>query len=579
MLSPIPERAADNESLRSMMEQSDGAHNDSMEAETSHVDVRHWTQAVILWNGYFKDDEESLEDEEESLAQGVALIAGKLTLDDHDITDRGERSEAHSFRYRVVIDLFVKVDRLVQDLQWYMSEAAKLVPRRSRFFRIDPGNSLLPLLRGATHPQQIRVAWDLLCACLETGERFSKNYLDEVEAGVRSVNISPASTSSSMLEGFNLLSTTEQKMKHFVTYYPRHKEDLSTAKERLTLFKDFGGENTIFSPAIVQQTNSPDPVQTALSLIDARKQPSPSKGFGIESLSQGSIAEAVSEIQVSNVVLGSNDVPAAADELNVLQNLLSGPMGSKGERFRATFGDTSSFQFPSTPTGGPPVFSAIPEHLKNPIRPPDWRLKSSNPFAAQAYNTPAQAVRPLRDMFLLHYAKERALGQAELLVLHRPESSTQNRPLPVPPPASQKGNSTPPPDPPLDRGHGESGGYGGGNGGGGSGSGGGGGGGAGWGGWGGSGPPGPLGPPGLPGPPGPAGLPGVGGTPGGDGPPGPPGAGAAAVDPNRPIPPYGTMVPTIDVKLKQSDLPTWDGNHGTAVKYFSDVSRISSLVK
>jgi hypothetical protein len=36
-------------------------------------------------------------------------------------------------------------------------------------------------------------------------------------------------------------------------------------------------------------------------------------------------------------------------------------------------------------------------------------------------------------------------------------------------------------------------------------------------------------------------------------------------------------VPTIDVKLKLADLPSWDGEHDTAVKYFFDVSQKASL--
>ncbi|KAJ7704219.1 hypothetical protein B0H14DRAFT_3526732 [Mycena olivaceomarginata] len=53
--------------------------------------------------------------------------------------------------------------------------------------------------------------------------------------------------------------------------------------------------------------------------------------------------------------------------------------------------------------------------------------------------------------------------------------------------------------------------------------------------------------------------------------------GAAAVDPNRPIPPYGTIAPTIEPKLKLQDLPTWDGDHDTAIKYFWDVSQRAHL--
>ncbi|KAF8174358.1 hypothetical protein K438DRAFT_1609802 [Mycena galopus ATCC 62051] len=80
-------------------------------------------------------------------------------------------------------------------------------------------------------------------------------------------------------------------------------------------------------------------------------------------------------------------------------------------------------------------------------------------------------------------------------------------------------------------------------------------------GWGGFG-----GPPGPPGPPGPAGNPG---------PPGLPGGGSGGQGTAYPL--QGASVPTIDVKLKLADLPTWDGDHDSAVKYFWDVSQKAAL--
>ncbi|KAJ7430271.1 hypothetical protein B0H11DRAFT_1943358 [Mycena galericulata] len=85
----------------------------------------------------------------------------------------------------------------------------------------------------------------------------------------------------------------------------------------------------------------------------------------------------------------------------------------------------------------------------------------------------------------------------------------------------------------------------------------------------GRGPPGPIGPPGPQGP---------AGNPGPPGPPGPPGGGGAPVpDPDAPVAPYGTNIPTIEAKLKLADLPTWDGNHDTAIQYFWDVSQKAAL--
>lgn len=41
--------------------------------------------------------------------------------------------------------------------------------------------------------------------------------------------------------------------------------------------------------------------------------------------------------------------------------------------------------------------------------------------------------------------------------------------------------------------------------------------------------------------------------------------------------PYGRIAPTIDAKLKQEDLPTWDGNPSTAIEYFWKVQQQATL--
>ncbi|KAJ7091836.1 hypothetical protein C8R44DRAFT_546620, partial [Mycena epipterygia] len=47
--------------------------------------------------------------------------------------------------------------------------------------------------------------------------------------------------------------------------------------------------------------------------------------------------------------------------------------------------------------------------------------------------------------------------------------------------------------------------------------------------------------------------------------------------PSGPRPPYGTVVPTIDPKVKVSSLSGWDGNKDTAVDYFWDVQQFATL--
>lgn len=110
-------------------------------------------------------------------------------------------------------------------------------------------------------------------------------------------------------------------------------------------------------------------------------------------------------------------------------------------------------------------------------------------------------------------------------------------------------------------------------------------------------PPAPPPPPPPPAGPGGAGWPGVpprrpwgnpprgapGGGTGGDPPDGPPGdLGGNPHQPqgnNQPQVPYayGNFIPTIKAELKQEQLPSWDGNHDTAIEYFWRVQQLAAL--
>ncbi|KAJ7123907.1 hypothetical protein C8R46DRAFT_1050303 [Mycena filopes] len=378
VLSPIPERASDSGDLRSLMDDSLNEEDESLRAETSHMTPKTLSNAEILRHAFYKDDEESLEDDEEALSSSIAVISGKLSLEDAEIADAGAQRPPGTFRYRLVSPL---LDKQIQ---------------------------------GSSNPQQIRVAWDLLRVRVGTGERFFNKYLSESENG-HLENTSPASTASSMLEGFALMDSQEQKLKHLVTYYPRHKEELNSASERLQLLfsdwnmdiniptdtrnithrssrlrnswpdddqvnsKEFGEDCTVFSPV---------PTADALDLIPNQYNPSPLKVPSVGSLGTPLDASLVGpqrqykssasflDQMANQSEIAIHLVPNAVVEPNVLDNLISGPLGSEGERFKATFGSKKAEH---TYAGKTPQFALG-----------HWRSRPNNPFSSSSptYTTP-----------------------------------------------------------------------------------------------------------------------------------------------------------------------------------------------
>jgi hypothetical protein len=388
------------------MDTSADSHDNSLGAETSHAapeerDTTPTSPARELRDAFYKDDEGSLEDEDESLALNIAMMSGRLSLADHDIVDEAQdgRLDPGIYRYRVASRLLRKIIQVTRDLQWFLSEAAKLNSHRRKFFRVDPGDVLLPSLEGASDPQQIRVAWDLLRARMELGKKFFDKYLREYSEGRRD-SASPTSTRSSVIEGYESLQNNEQKLKHLITYYPHHKDDLPSAQERVRTWgtgwgplyerratslsprreermpeaeesvvipsdtsnvtqhigkqreswpdnktmtsQEFAGDRSIFSPVPSQLS--------ALEMIQAKAHPSPLKPPahlsrpGVDTTLLGPSLKFKSSTAFLDQMAGQSSisvgaVPNATVQPNILDNLLAGPMGSKGDVYRSTFGE------------------------------------------------------------------------------------------------------------------------------------------------------------------------------------------------------------------------------------------------
>jgi hypothetical protein len=168
--------------------------------------------------------DENLEDATESTKQGATMLTLKGSLEERDLFDRGEVRQPWEPRYGLVQELFLKVDRIVGEMQHFLSRAASLVPGRSQYFHIDPEDSIVPILRGCSNVSQLVAAWEIIRSRIELGQKFLLKYEDEfysADAG-RSPALSPTSTTVELEEGLKTLDGGDEKMRHMVTFYPHH---------------------------------------------------------------------------------------------------------------------------------------------------------------------------------------------------------------------------------------------------------------------------------------------------------------------------------------------------------------------
>ncbi|KAJ7603596.1 hypothetical protein FB45DRAFT_1014153 [Roridomyces roridus] len=523
-----------------------------------------------LWNQYEKQDE-SVEDATMSTSQSALMLSMKKPLDP---TEYMQWEVSGNYRVALERILYQHVNRTVGELQYFLEMTAKLVPNRSRYFHVDPENALLPILGGCGDIHQLTVVWELLRSRLELGQKFLLKYKKEIEMPESIEVFSPVSTTQSVTEGLRELDSNEQKAKHMLAYYPHHNESFHGVRDSLgvvtsswsSLDDRLHAQASSETPGIQVEQDPDNTMGTKgkgkSNVADEKHDPweaasisryhrTPSLDTSQESVHSDnrSRGEVLADIPVAfqprsfpSALLGSTSkfkdqhtfwvnmerrdarvaaapttpVQPASSDPNILKRMAVGPMSSVSERYRQETEGGSSF---------------IQQRIGPPLAP-----RPSNPFETSIWTSPPQDVAIVRRGLLPKSSGTSVHSEAH----HAGHGGEENHGLGGDPNPgggpSGNGGSDPDPGTPRRGGHrppGPPGGSGGGH-----------------------------GPPGPP-----------DGAGGGHGPPGPPGTNANGTK----GPPNLAYLPTIDVKLKLGDLPAWDGNHDTAIKYFTDVAEVASL--
>ncbi|KAJ7186969.1 hypothetical protein C8R46DRAFT_1024936 [Mycena filopes] len=476
-----------------------------------------------LMDEYEKADNEA-EDAVESTSQGSLMLSLKVELEQGDVVDKGEHRPDGIPRYSLSESLYRRSERVVAELQYFLQKAASMVLGRTRFFRVDPEDTLVPTLGGCSNLPQLLMAWKIMRERLALGRGFLEKYAKEFRNPHSIEDFSPASTTVDLKESLRNVEDSDVRLRRIIAYYPHHNGGLAESSGRGNLlsrsWEDIANEEIL---GIAPEEESYDAPRTS--------------GSGLQFGSAGEESLSVPW----GKTLGRSESPTVlskpASDTQMRPILAPATPFKSASRFWNNMEKQSSVPLSEMPRA--PIQPNILTHLAAGIR--------------HAAEGPSFSPRRHEESGKGNYLGDGDPGR-------KGEGSRDS-----PPEGDGRGD-----DDGRHHGRGNRGGGGDGGGGGGSGGGGGGNGGPRWY----PGPPGPPGPPGngLPGPTGPTGPPGPSGPPGPGGNPGDPGAGPANIGGSGGLP-----VPTIDVKLKLNDLPSWDGNHDTAVKYFWDVSQKASL--
>ncbi|KAJ7762848.1 hypothetical protein DFH07DRAFT_771062 [Mycena maculata] len=561
-------------------------------------------------------------EENSALRNRINLIVSKWDLTAKDIFDRGNSSSGAFSRFALETGFRMRVNGLISEFQRLLVSAANLIPERKeagRHFKLDPQGTLMEILGGAESLDEMTLAWKALRTRFTLAQDYLEKYHIEYQAVTDAELLqSPVSTDVALYEGLEQLAQSSSmnvpKLTYLFENIPHHRRTMERDWDPNTWISTWAPTTDTLKLAFPDREAEGRPSTVYYSTTGERLERELPEGTSwragesftppeeeTKKRSRKRVSIAVASGETSDQALSwERDTTRTHPKFDSNSSASEEGKG-KGEPASAysRIGSHTPFKkdiFPvatdilprmaSSSTRFQTSEESISQALRNPKGPlmePGWSGNPGIPVQRNIYaevGPPTMIFNPQlkRDTPPHLMDTERRTSENKEEISRNDSLQSMSERSEREPRGDNLGGTfhpmgNPNPDPggdPSDSGDDEGGGR--------------------------RGPDPPRRPPpppprrgnrhpgqsGEPGDPnGGSGGPNSGG--GGSGRP-PPGGGQDPPDPENggqsskgPKPPYGTVVPTIDPKLKIASLPEWDGDHSTAIEYFFEIGQLANL--
>jgi hypothetical protein len=163
----------------------------------------------------------------------VDLILGVSELTPHMIVDRGPEGDQRLPRYHLATLHLDRMSTVITELQIFVERAAGIIMERTNYFKIDPGDTLLPLLKGTSSLPQLRAAWLALRHRIELATKAWKKYSVEYQLPPDSKPVlSPISTLPELYLSLQDIAEPDDKLRYLYNQIPHHQEQLTQEGRR-----------------------------------------------------------------------------------------------------------------------------------------------------------------------------------------------------------------------------------------------------------------------------------------------------------------------------------------------------------
>ncbi|KAJ7263774.1 hypothetical protein C8J57DRAFT_1512578 [Mycena rebaudengoi] len=184
-------------------------------------------------------------EQEYSLGVRVNTLIEKTALDPRDIIDRGLTLDKVSLpRLGLETGFAMRLDSILKELQTMLRRSALLVPGRTSHFVVDPEQVLFNVLQGANTLSELATAWSGLRRRLELGVSYLRKYDMEYQAEFDyEMPLSPASTNQDLYDVLKDNLTNHQKLDYLFDVVPHYGEIMPDTykEESKTRTVPFGG--------------------------------------------------------------------------------------------------------------------------------------------------------------------------------------------------------------------------------------------------------------------------------------------------------------------------------------------------
>ena len=482
-------------------------------------------------------------DDDISTQQRATNLSSKKSLLQSEIVERKGFQKCYSLHPSLLKD----VEQIVNELQIFLERSSTLIPERSSYFKVDPRDTFLNILRESSDMGQIHAAWIGLSRRLTLAQENLVKYEMQYRSPLQGENVvmltSPVSTDVGIYEAIEDLDDLDLRLRHLYDNVPHHQDQIKSPQK---LRDGSSWEDILSLPNVAQRvTQEKLPTIVEFSGEELEPQEDSAKKKGKRRITDEFISPPSSP-RVLNVGYGTpfksssqfftrpGGVPLPPPEITSQQNVLLGlglphtpafeNIATSKDNYQPTRVSTQIRSRASNPFEGRP----LPPHMRDDVQERQEGVVPSSSIPVNRQNT-SRSQRPPGGSDR-GSSRNRSPSTGSRRGRERndqpgdPDGSDDDDDGDINHP--RRNNERPFNDPPSTP-H---------NGGGG------------------------------------------GGNPGGGG--GGHGPSSGGSYPNNQSPgniPYGNLVATIRNELKQDQLPVWDGNKDTAIEYFWKIQQLAAL--